>query len=115
VIVLPSTVTPLTNTSTPGQPSSVTLSPTPSSTVTVAEVSTPQVLGASTTTPETNSGQVKGAETTSPSIAKLATIDASTKKNSNFLGLGWWWLAVLAAIVGFGLLLSRFINSDKKA
>ncbi len=79
-----------------------------------ATANTPQVLGATTTEPVTT-GQVKGAETTTPNIAKLTTTNASTTKSTNFLGLGWWWLVVVGALIGLGLLFSRFLNTNKKA
>lgn len=86
----------------------------PAAAVTVATANNPQVLGATTTEPVTV-GQVKGAETTTPNTAKLTTTNASTTKSANFIGLGWWWLAVVGAIVGFGLLFSRYLGTNKKA
>lgn len=78
-----------------------------------------QTLGASDTNNDTNkdnsktTGKVKGAQTDNSSTKTLAT-DDSTKniKNSNFLGLGWWWLAVLALVVGFFLFLYRRSDSN---
>jgi hypothetical protein len=92
------------------------------------------VLGASTTTPNTGNssssstegsstdtstpppepaGEVKAAETQ----RTLTSTDnkSDTTKNSNFLGLGWWWLAVLAALLGFfWLLLGKRAERSEK-
>lgn len=67
---------------------------------------TPQVLGAETTTPsDTTStdtgtdgtdGQVKG-----DSTVKTENTASTSTKSSNFLGLGWWWLLIVAAFLGF--------------
>lgn len=84
----------------------------------VNTVFTPQLLGVTTNTPNTgggsgsgsssnegsssedsNTGEVKGAETT-----KTLTNDSTksdTTSNSRFLGLGWWWLLILALVLGF--------------
>jgi hypothetical protein len=60
---------------------------------------TPQVLGDSTGTPDTGNGQVKGDQTTA-----LNTNTGSNEKNAAragaFLGLGWWWLLILAILLG---------------
>ena len=63
------------------------------------------VLGASTTTPSTTSGngQVKGTNTNTPSSFGT-TIKPSSKK---FLGLGWWWLLVLAILAFLAFLWRR--------
>lgn len=56
------------------------------------------VLGDSTATPASTdnaNGNVKGYYTVHNKVASLAA------KHSGFLGLGWWWLAVLAALVAF--------------
>lgn len=74
-----------------------------------------QVLGDATTTPSNtstkdsndNNGKVQG-----DSTVKLQN---SSDKKSNFLGLGWWWLAVLAALVAAWIfLLYRRASSDKE-
>lgn len=66
-----------------------------------------------TTTDEAPAGEVKAAETQ----RTLTSTDnkSDTTKNSNFLGLGWWWLAVLAVLLGFFwfLLGKRDERSDK--
>jgi hypothetical protein len=65
---------------------------------------TPQVLGAETTTNDTTStdtstvgtdGQVKG-----DNVVKTENAASTNTKGGNFLGLGWWWLLILAAIAG---------------
>lgn len=73
-----------------------------------------QVLGASTTTPnvpsgtDTNTnGHVKGAST-------VNTEDASDKQANKFLGLGWWWLAVLAVLALVFAVVIRSGGVDKK-
>ncbi len=76
------------------------------------------VLGAETTTPtestptSSDTGKVKGADTTT---ATLTTNKSDTINHSRFLGLGWWWLAVLAVLLGFFwfLLGKRDERSDK--
>jgi|GEM_PF-1845072 hypothetical protein len=64
-------------------------------------------------TTDESTGEVKAAETQ----RTLTSTDnkSDTTKNSNFLGLGWWWLAVLAALLGFFwfLLGKRDERSDK--
>lgn len=81
---------------------------------TLSNTSVGQVLGDSTTEPSTpttnakDNGKVKGASTT-------AQVEgASSKTSRKFLGLGWWWLAILAliALVIFALL--RRADSDAK-
>ena len=76
------------------------------------------VLGTETTTPTestspaTDTGKVKGAST---DTVNLTTNKSDTINHSRFLGLGWWWLAVLAALLGFFwfLLGKRDERSDK--
>ena len=76
------------------------------------------VLGAETTTPtestptSTDNGKVKGAST---DTVNLTTNKSDTINHSRFLGLGWWWLAVLAVLLGFFwfLLGKRDERSDK--
>ena len=56
------------------------------------------VLGDHTTTPSNNhtiTGKVKGDST--------VNIKNASAKHSRFLGLGWWWLAVLAALLAIWL------------
>ncbi len=62
-----------------------------------------QVLGDSTTTPNTstgnnngNNGRVKG-----DSTVNIKNAASANSANHRFLGLGWWWLLVLAVILGF--------------
>lgn len=75
-----------------------------------------QVLGDSTTTSNDttakgdSTGNVKGDSTT-----KLNNQKSDTTTNSNFLGLGWWWLLVLAVLVGFFALIGRRSNTEDKA
>jgi major membrane immunogen (membrane-anchored lipoprotein) len=76
----------------------------PGNTVTITPTGT--VLGDSTTTP--NGGNVKGDNTVNTDIK-----NTSNTKNSNFLGLGWWWLLVLAAVLGFGWFLFGRRKSDQ--
>lgn len=74
-----------------------------------------QVLGDSTDTPSTpnapsstgsgSTGQVKGDST-------VNFKNADGKKSSNFLFLGWWWLAVLVAFLAMWLL-AAYRRSDK--
>lgn len=75
------------------------------------------VLGDSTTTPSTtttptttSNGQVKG-DSTSGNTNK----SVSTNNNSNFLGLGWWWLLVLGVLLSFFWFVFGRANSDNKA
>lgn len=75
------------------------------------------VLGAQTTTPNTpandsaTDGQVQGDQTTNPN----GNNDKNVSSSSNFLGLGWWWLLVLAIILGFlWLVLGKAGSDDKK-
>ena len=61
---------------------------------------TGEVLGTETTTPEDTSsdasskGQVK-------SLSTVSKTDESGQNSGRFLGLGWWWLPILALLAGF--------------
>lgn len=44
-------------------------------------------------------GEVKGATTSTANLTAASNDD--TVKNSNFMGLGWWWLPLLALLFGF--------------
>jgi hypothetical protein len=88
------------------------------STVTVTPNNDGRVLGASTEVPSTSTtGEVKGDSTTLPKVnfANDSAVqkDLASKNSSNVLGLGWWWIAVLAVIVGFFLFVLRKSSSDK--
>ncbi|MEO6513742.1 MAG: PKD domain-containing protein, partial [Candidatus Saccharimonadales bacterium] len=73
----------------------------------------PQTLGATTTSTTTgsssstpsNSGKVKGDSTTKPdtTVNFVNASSAQTAKTgqSSFLGLGWWWLPLVAIALGF--------------
>lgn len=67
---------------------------------------TSAVLGDSTTTPSSSNGNgnVKGDSTVK-----------TVQNDSNFLGLGWYWLIVLVAIIGFLYALLRRRSSDANA
>ena len=73
-----------------------------------------QVLGDNTTTPntptDTTNGQVKGDSTANTDSSKSDTLKASNQ----FLGLGWWWLLVLAVIVGFFLYVFAKADEDEQ-
>lgn len=88
-----------------------------SQTVTVAPNHDGHVLGASTTTVDTSSdtgdtnaadnGKVRGDNT-----VKLQ--NASDTKGGQFLGLGWWWLLILAVVLGLGwFVLAAYRRSDE--
>jgi len=86
------------------------------------------VLGASTTdnsqtaptentTPESN-GKVKGDSSTTPNTVSFANGSSTKdiKTSSNLLGLGWWWLPVVAiALSLFWFILGRRSDSNKQA
>lgn len=79
-----------------------------------APVSNPHVLGAQTNTPnntnKNNNGHVKGDSTTN--------LNTSNKKANNsgaFLGLGWWWLLVLAILAFLAAIFRRADTVDKKS
>lgn len=63
---------------------------------------TPQILGTSTG----SNGKVKGDST-------VNLQNASDKKGSNFLGLGWWWLAIVAALALGWYLLAALRRSSE--
>jgi hypothetical protein len=72
-----------------------------------------------TVTPN-NDGKVLGAETDNSNLPKVEFNPASNKvavqqTSSNFLGLGWWWLAVLAVLAIFLALIFRKADSNKQA
>jgi hypothetical protein len=100
-------------------PAPQTVPPTPAFTNTTTTTPT---TPAPTTTPITDNGtgtttpQVLGDSTTEPSAVKGAstinTENVDSKKGNPFLFLGWWWLAFLAALVGFWLLFSRRTRDD---
>lgn len=56
--------------------------------------STPKVLGATTTNDEDNGGQSGNSGYNDQTFANI-----NSDKATAFLGLGWWWLAILAAIL----------------
>ena len=88
----------------------------------VNHFNSPQVLGASTSNtgntsstddnaPNTpagtpNDGQVKGDSTTQPSGANLPATLSMANTSNFFSKVGWWWLAVLAAITVLFLLVA---------
>lgn len=84
--------------------------------------SAPQVQGAATTaalqstaTPTTDKGNVKGDSTEKANNIALATdtkANDTVKNSSAFLGLGWWWLVVLAAVAGLVAFLFRRADTN---
>jgi hypothetical protein len=62
---------------------------------------------------ENTSGEVEGATTNSnfANTADDAVKTAAVVNTNNFLGLGWWWLAIIAAIAG---LLWFLLGKDKE-
>jgi hypothetical protein len=72
-----------------------------------------------TVTPN-NDGHVLGAETDNSNLPTVNFSPASNKvavqqTSNNFLGLGWWWLAVLAVMAIFLALVFRKTDSNKQA
>jgi hypothetical protein len=108
----------------------VTITPGNSNSLTVGRGGQPQTLGATTTasiqqtgmtgggtTDPTNSstGKVKGDSTTKPNTVYFANDSAAKalkKASSNFLGLGWWWLVVLAVLLGLFAFIFRRAGSN---
>ncbi|HVS58405.1 MAG TPA: hypothetical protein VHD60_01550 [Candidatus Saccharimonadales bacterium] len=81
---------------------------------------TSSTLGNNTANPQDTSndtGNVKGDSTPTSNVGSTSSSkDTSTKNSKNFLGLGWWWLLVLAVILGFlWLVLGKSGSDDKKA
>jgi hypothetical protein len=63
---------------------------------------TPAVLGTTTG----NTGKVKGDNT-------VNLKNAGSKKSGNFLLFGWWWLAIIAVLGAFWLILAKRRSSDE--
>lgn len=103
----------------------VTISTPAQNTPLVNHFSAPQTLGANTpgnsdtntdtpSTPTNGNGHVKGDSTTiTANTTPQANLNA--KNASGFLGLGWWWLAVLAVLFTlFMLVVAQRSGSDNK-
>ena len=75
-----------------------------------------QVLGASTTTPNTPSTSTDSGDSGSSNseVKGLSTTNQKAKQASNFLGLGWWWLPVIVAVLLFIFGLRRASNGTDK-
>ncbi len=74
------------------------------------------VLGATTTAPNTpnNSAGDGSSSDGNVGVEGTSTKKADTKKASAFLGLGWWWLLVLAIVLGLIYGLTRGANGTDK-
>jgi hypothetical protein len=103
-----------------GQISAATLTPPASLTDQGSNSATTLVLGANTGDQNNNGDQNKvlGAETTNnPAPANFASdsqANQTLKNSSGFLGLGWWWLAILATILAVFYLLVGGHRSDSE-
>jgi len=88
----------------------------------LASVNTVQLASteeATETPEEAAAGEVKGASTSTPALSGSAADDSIVlnvaEKNSNFLGLGWWWLPILVVTLGLlWLLFGRRRHANEK-